>query len=168
MINLLPWKCQGRWRGKTGRRTRWQTRNHDRNEVLRFTLYSNTVLDEMRFLTVDPFVRVFVFIAKLSERWNCWRKLEDLYSQEYIQLFDINCGLFMSLHFSIGCFGLSKDFSTSSKYPFQQNSISFCWSCALTLQSRLQNLFPQASTLMQGGTYFPETRRMLLFGAPLI
>ena len=34
MINLLPWRCHGCWRGKTGRRTRWQTKNHERNEVL--------------------------------------------------------------------------------------------------------------------------------------
>ena len=32
------------------------------------TLYPNTVLNEMWFLTVDPFIRVSVFIAKLSER----------------------------------------------------------------------------------------------------
>ena len=31
-----------------------------------------------------------------------------------------------------------------------------------------QTLFPQVSTLMQVGTYFPETRRMLLFHAPFI
>ena len=45
-----------------------QTRNHDRNEVLRVALYPNTVLNEMWFLTVDPFVGIPVFIAKLSER----------------------------------------------------------------------------------------------------
>ena len=42
---------------------------------------------------------------------------------------------------------------------------SFCWSYALARRSRQQTLFPQVSTLMQGGTYFPETRRMLLFHA---
>ena len=46
----------------------WQTRNHDRNEVLRVALYPNTVLNEIWFLTADPLVRVSVFIAKLSER----------------------------------------------------------------------------------------------------
>ena len=56
------------------------------------------------FLTVDPFIRVSVFIAKLSERQYCWRILEDFHCQEYLQLFDINCGLFMRLHFSIGCY----------------------------------------------------------------
>ena len=43
MINLLPWGCQRCWRGKTAGRTRWQTRNHDRNEVLRVARYPNTV-----------------------------------------------------------------------------------------------------------------------------
>ena len=68
MINFLPWKCHGCWRGKTGRRTRWQTRNHDRNEVLHITLYPNTVFNEMWFLTVDLFIRISVLIAKLSDR----------------------------------------------------------------------------------------------------
>ena len=66
MINLLPWRCHGCWRGKTGVRTRWQTRNHDRNEVLRVALYPNTVFNEMCFMTIDPFIWVSVFIAKLS------------------------------------------------------------------------------------------------------
>ena len=34
-------------------------------------------LNEMWFLTVDPLVRISVFIAKLSERQDCWRILED-------------------------------------------------------------------------------------------
>ena len=58
----------------------------------------------MWFLTVDPLVRVSVFIAKLSGRQYCWRVIEDLHIQEYIQLFDMNCGLFMRLRFSIGCY----------------------------------------------------------------
>ena len=49
-------------------------------------------------LTVDPFIRVSVFIAKLSERQYCWRFLEDFHCQEYTQFFDINCGLFVRLH----------------------------------------------------------------------
>ena len=35
-----------------------KTRNHDRNEVLRVTLYPNPVLNEMWFLTIDPFIRI--------------------------------------------------------------------------------------------------------------
>ena len=58
MINLLSWRCHWCWRRKTGGRTHWQARYHDRNEVLRVALYSNTVFNEMRFLTVDLFGRI--------------------------------------------------------------------------------------------------------------
>ena len=53
---------------RTGGRTRWQAWNHDRNEVFRVTLYPNPFFDEMWFLTADPFIRMSVFIAKLSKR----------------------------------------------------------------------------------------------------
>ena len=56
----------------------------------------------MWFLTIDPFVGISVFIAKLSKRQYCWRVFEDFHSQEYIQFFDIHHCLFMRLHFSIG------------------------------------------------------------------
>ena len=56
----------------------------------------------MWFLTVDPFVGVSMFIAKFSKRHYCWRVFEDFHCQEYIQFFDINYGLSMRLHFSIG------------------------------------------------------------------
>ena len=56
----------------------------------------------MWFLTIDPFVGISVFIAKLSERQYCWRVIEDFHSQKYIQFFDIHRCLFMRLHFSIG------------------------------------------------------------------
>ena len=67
MINL-GWRCHGCWRGKVGGRTRGQAWNHDRNEVHRIALYSNPVFNEVWFLTVDPFLRISVFIAQLSER----------------------------------------------------------------------------------------------------
>ena len=38
------------------------------------------------FLTIDPFVGIPVFIAKLSKRQYCWRVIEDFHSQEYIQI----------------------------------------------------------------------------------
>ena len=65
-------------------------------------LYSNTVFDEMWFLTINPFVGISVFIAKLSKRQYCWRVFEDFHSQEFFQFFDVHCSLFMRLHFSIG------------------------------------------------------------------
>ena len=55
----------------------------------------------MCFLTIDPFVGIPVFIAKLSERHYCWRVIEDFHCQEYIQFFDIHNCLFMRLHFSM-------------------------------------------------------------------
>ena len=38
--------------------------------------------DEMWFLTIDPFIRMSVFIAKFSERQYCWRVFEDFHGQE--------------------------------------------------------------------------------------
>ena len=51
-------------------------------------MYPNSVLNEMWFLTVDPLVRIPVFIAKLSKRLYCWRVFEDFHCQEYVQFFD--------------------------------------------------------------------------------
>ena len=100
---LLSWRCHWSWRMRTGgRRTRWQAWNHDRDEVLLVARYSNAVFHEMWFLTIDPFIRISVFIAKLSERQYCWCVVEDFHSQEYTQFFDIHSCLFMRLHFSIG------------------------------------------------------------------
>ena len=56
----------------------------------------------MWFLTMNPFVGISVFIAKLSKRQYCWCVFEDFHSQEYLQFFDIHRCLFMRLHFSIG------------------------------------------------------------------
>ena len=55
--------------------------------MLRIADYPNPVFNEMWFLTIDPFVGISVFIAKLSERQYCWRVIEDFHSQEYIQFF---------------------------------------------------------------------------------
>ena len=125
-MTLLPWRSQWCWRMRTGRRTRWQAWNHDRNEVLRVALYPNPVWNEMWFLTVDPFVGITVFIAKLSKRQYCWRVFEDFHSQEYIQFFDIHRCLFMRLHFSIGC----HDYRKTTRF---RQGIHF---------SRIQVLFP--------------------------
>ena len=50
-------------------------------------------------MTVDPLVRVSMCIAK---RKNCWGILKDFHCQQYIKFFDVNCGHFMRLYFSIG------------------------------------------------------------------
>ena len=77
---------EGRSRGRT-----WQAWNNKRNEVLRVAEYPNPVFNEMWFLTIAPFIRIPVFIAKLPERQYCWRVFEDFHSQEFIQFFDIHC-----------------------------------------------------------------------------
>ena len=94
---LLSWRCHWCWM-----RTGWRTCWHDRNEVHRVALYPNSIFNEMWFLTVDPFIRISVLIAKLSERQYCWRVFEDFHSQQYIQFFDVHCSLLMRLHFSTG------------------------------------------------------------------
>ena len=99
-MTLQSRMCLWSW-WRSGGRTR-QAWNHDRNEVFRIADYPNPVLNEMWFLTIDPFVGIPVFIAKLSTRQCCWRVFEDFHSQKYIQFFDIHNCLFMRLHFSIG------------------------------------------------------------------
>ena len=44
MMTLISWRCHWGWRTRTGWRTRWQVWSHDRNEVVRVTLYLNPVL----------------------------------------------------------------------------------------------------------------------------
>ena len=112
-------------KNETGWRTRWQAWNHDWNEVFRITLYSNPVLNEMWFLTFDPLIRICVFIAKLSERQDCWRILEDFHSQEYIQFFDVHCGLFMRLHFSIGCYDCRRTSRRPQRIHFSRIQVLF-------------------------------------------
>ena len=99
-MTLLFHRCPWSWWRSRGRT--WQAWNHNRNEVFRIADYPNPVFNEMWFLTIDPFIRISVFIAKLSERQHCWRVFEDFQSQEHIQFFDIHNCLFMCLHFSIG------------------------------------------------------------------
>ena len=72
-MNLLSWRCHWSWRMRTGGRTRWQAWNPNKNEVLRVALYPNPIFNVMCFLTVDPFIRIPVFIGKLTERQYCWR-----------------------------------------------------------------------------------------------
>ena len=78
----LSGKCPRSWWVRSRRRI-WQAWNHNKNEVLRVALYPNPVLNEMWFLTVDPFIRISVFIAKLSERQNWWRVFGHFQSRIY-------------------------------------------------------------------------------------
>ena len=95
-------KVSSRLKDENWRKNKLKTWNHDRNEVLHVELDPNPVLNEMWFLTVNPFIRVSVFIAKLCERQYCWRVFDDFHGQKCIQFLDIHRCLFMCLHFSIG------------------------------------------------------------------
>ena len=75
---------------------------HDRDEVLRVALIPNPVFNEMWFLTIDPFIRVSVFIASSPSD-----NTAGVFSRTFIVkkknlFFDIHNCLFMRLHFSIG------------------------------------------------------------------
>ena len=97
-----------------------------RNEVFRIANYPNPVFNEMWFLTIDPFVGIPVFIAKLSERQYCWRVIEDFHSQEYIQFFDIHNCLFMRLHFFIGCYDYRRTARFRQSIHFSITHVLFC------------------------------------------
>ena len=119
----------------------------------------------MWFLTVDPLIRTSVFIAKLSERYCCWRVIEDFHSQESNQFFDIHCGPFMRLHFSTGCCDCRKT-TRLRQGPFQQNSSPFCWSYAFDAPEATNSL--SSGLRFDASTYFPKVRKMLLYFSPLI
>ena len=138
MIALLSWKCHWGWRMRTGGRTR-QAWNHDRNEILRIANYPNPVFNEMWFVTVDPFTRISVFIAKLSERQYCWRVIEDFLSQKYTQFFDINCGRFMRLHFTIGCYNHRR--TSRCRHGFQLIGIQILFPDHVHRRSGVHNKF---------------------------
>ena len=59
-------------------------------------------------------------------RQYCWRVLEDLHCQEYIQLFDIHNCLFMRLHFSIGGYDYRRTTRFRQSIHFQHYSSPFC------------------------------------------
>ena len=81
----------------------------------------------MWFLTIDPFVGIPVFIAKLSERQYCWRVLEDFHSQEYTQLSDITVySLFIGLHFTIGCYNRRRTSRRRQSFHFSGIQVLFC------------------------------------------
>ena len=79
----------------------------------------------MWFLTIDPFVGIPVFIAKLSKRQYCWRVIEDFHSQEYIQFFDMHNCLFMRLHFTIGGYDYRRTARFRQSIHFEHHSSPF-------------------------------------------
>ena len=109
----------------------------------------------MWFLTVDPLIRISVFIAKLSERYCCWRVLEDFHSEESNQFFDIHCGPFMRLHFSSGCCDCRKT-TRLRQGPFQQNSSPFCWSYAFDA--------PESTNSLSSGLRYDASKHLFSEG----
>ena len=93
----------------------------------------------MWLLTVDPFIRISVFTAKLSKRQYCWRVFEDFHCQEYIQFFDIHCGLFMRLHFSVGCYDCRR--TTRIRHGFQFSVIQILFADHVHRHSGVYNKF---------------------------
>ena len=148
-------------------RTTWQAWNHDRNEVFRIANYPNPVLDEMWFLTIDPFVGIPVFIANLSSD-----NPAGVFSRTFIVKNISNSLTYTvasscSLHFSFGGY----DYPWTARF---RQSIYFSITQVLFADHvhwryRSQQIFvPQVSTLMQAGSYFPKVGRMLFLHAPLI
>ena len=143
--------------------------NHNRNEVLRVAGYPNPVFNEMWFLTIDPFKRISVFIAKLSKRQYCWRVFEDFHCQKYIQFFDIHNCLFIRLHFSIGGYDYRRTSRRRQSINFSRIQVLFA--DHVHRRSGVDNKFSFLrikKLMVQAGTHFPKVRRMLLCFAPLI
>ena len=77
-------------------------------------------------------------------------------------------GLFMRLHFSIGCYDCRRTSQRRQSIHFSSFEVLFFWSCASKIRSLQQFLVPQVWDLMQAGTNFPKARRMLLYFSSLI
>ena len=89
--------------GNDGGRTRWQSRNHDGNEVFCVALYPNPVFNEMWFIDHWSIHKNICFHS-LSQRQYWWRVFEAFHSQECPILWHTLWPLHARLHFSIGCY----------------------------------------------------------------
>ena len=98
-MTLLSWKCLWSWWIRSQRTTLASLEPQTGTKFSVLQGIRIPFLMRCGFLTIDPFIRIYVFIAKLSERQYCWRVLEDFHSQEYVQFFDILRCLFKRLHF---------------------------------------------------------------------
>ena len=75
----------------------------------------------------------------------------------------------MRLHFTIGCKNRRRTSRCRHGFQFSGIQVLFCWSCASTLRSLQQILFPLVEGLMaQAGTDFQKVRRMLFYVSILI
>ena len=118
------------WQEQAAREAAWKLAKSviklEEQERATFSPSDNSCLPEMWFLTIDPFVGIPVFIAKLSERQYCWRGFEHFHNQEYIQFFDIHRCLFMRLHFSIGGYDYRKTARFRQSIHFSITQVLFC------------------------------------------
>ena len=80
------------------------------------------------FLTSDPFIRISVFVAKLSWRYFCWRILEDFHCQEYIEFFDKLWPLQASAlhHWLLTIAGLHDFVKVSNSAKFKSSLLIMC------------------------------------------
>ena len=107
----------------------------------------------MWFLTVDPLIRISVFIAKLPSD-----KTAGVFSRTFI-VKDISNSLTYTVASSCVCTSPVAVPTIVGLHHFVKVSIS-------TRRSRQQILVPQDYDLMQVGTNFPKVRKMLLCFSP--
>ena len=120
------------------------------------------------FLTMDPFVGISVFIAKLSKRQYCWRVFEDFHSQEFVQLFDIHCRLFMRLHFSIGGYDYRRTARFRQSIHFSITQVLFADHVHRRTGVHNKVSFLWFLRVDAGRHLFPKVRRMLPCFSPSI
>ena len=106
----------------------------------------------MWFLTVDPLMRIFVFIAKFSER-NCWRTSP--VASSCVCISPLAVMTLVGLH----------DFV---KVSISASFKSFMLIMRIDVPESTTNSFLKFQELMQAGTCFPKVRRMLFWFSPLI
>ena len=104
------------------------------------------LFNEMWFLTIDPFIRIPVFIAKLSERQHCRRAFEDFHSQEYIpNSLTYTIASSCVLHFSIGGYDYRKTTRFRQGIHFSIIQVLFADHMQSTTNSRSSSLRVDAS-----------------------
>ena len=82
-----------------------------------------------------------MFIAKPSEIKLLALFFEDFHCQEYIQIFDINCGLFMRLHFTSGCENRRR--TSRRRHGFQVSGIQILFADHVHRRSRVYHQFSE-------------------------
>ena len=160
MINLLSWRCHGCWREKTGGWTRWQARNHDRNEVLCSTVFENHFQWD-------------VFFDRWSTHKNIRFHRKAFRAEDFLLVDNVSNSLTKTVTSSCVCTSPLAVMTIVGLHDFVKVSISAEFKSFLlimcidapesTTKSRSSSLW-----FYGAGTPFPKVRRMLLFHAPWI